>query len=202
MAEQEGSEPEQEQTIITDEELLCYVPNTRVLLLAADHEKNKVGKPFLIFCNKDLQIEDHTKPITIYNGVWHSTRPSRKNHNLLGPEQLSVHDYDVPPEGMLIQTDAPPDELAQPKPDINDVSSNDRQQATSDSEPEQSDPLDQQIRHSPVEPVQLPQTQPSRLRAMLSPSYPTTTPVFPTMTMQTQLNPTSTNTQTTTSTVS
>jgi hypothetical protein len=86
MAEQEGSEPKQEQTIITDEELLCYIPNTQVLLLAADHEKNKVGKPFLIFCNNNLQVEDCTKPVTIYNGVWHSTRPSKENHNLLGPE--------------------------------------------------------------------------------------------------------------------
>jgi hypothetical protein len=58
MAEQEGSKPEQEQTIITNQELLCYQPNTRILLLAADHEKNKVGKPFLIFCDDNLQVED------------------------------------------------------------------------------------------------------------------------------------------------
>jgi hypothetical protein len=133
--------------------------------------------------------------------VWHSTRPSRKNHNLLGPEQLSVHDYDVPPEGTLIQT-GEPDEPAEPSTDIDNAPSDDRQQATSDSEPEQSDPLNQQIRHSPVEPAQLPQAQPSRLRATLSPSYPTTIPVFPTMTTQTQLNPTSTSTQTTTSAAS
>jgi hypothetical protein len=58
MAEQEGSKLEQEQIIITDQELLCYKPNTQVLLLAADHKKNKVGKPFLIFCNNDLRVED------------------------------------------------------------------------------------------------------------------------------------------------
>jgi hypothetical protein len=58
MAEQEGLKLEQEQTIITDQELLCYKPNTQILLLAADHEKNKVGKPFLIFCNNNLQVGD------------------------------------------------------------------------------------------------------------------------------------------------
>jgi hypothetical protein len=160
------------------------MPNTRVLLLAADHEKNKVGKPFLIFCNEDLQIEDRTKPITIYNGVWHSTRPSMKNHNLLGPEQLSVHDYDVPPEGTLIQTSKPLVEPTEPSPDNRGTPSNvhDGPQSTSDSEPEQADPLNQQICHSPIEPTQLPQIQPSRLRATLSPSYPTTTPVLPAMT--------------------
>jgi hypothetical protein len=42
--------------------------------------------------------------VTIYNGVWHSTRPSREDYNLLGPERLSIHDYDIPPEGTLIQT--------------------------------------------------------------------------------------------------
>jgi hypothetical protein len=104
MAEQEGSELEQEQTIITDQELLCYKPNTQVLLLAADHEKNKVKKPFLIFCNNNLQVGDRTKPVTIYNGVWHSTRPSREDHNLLGLERLSIHNYDVPPEGTIVQT--------------------------------------------------------------------------------------------------
>ena len=103
MAEQEGSEPEQEQTIITDEELLCYIPNTQILLLAADHKKNKVGKPFLIFCDDNLQVGDQTKPVTIYNGVWHSCRPLRKEHNLLGTEQLSIHDYDIPSEGTLVQ---------------------------------------------------------------------------------------------------
>jgi hypothetical protein len=104
MAEQEGSKPEQEQTIITDQELLRYQPNTQVLLLAADHEKNKVGKPFLIFCDDDLQVEDRTKPVTIYNGVWHSTQPSREDHNLLGPERLSIHNYNIPLEGTIIQT--------------------------------------------------------------------------------------------------
>jgi hypothetical protein len=103
MAEQEGSKPEQEQTIITDQELLCYQPNTRVRLLEADHEKNKVGKPYLIFCDDNLQVGDKTKPVTLYNGVWHSTRPSKQDHNLLGPECLSIHDYNVPPEGIIIQ---------------------------------------------------------------------------------------------------
>jgi hypothetical protein len=144
------------------------MPNTRVLLLAADHEKNKVGKPFLIFCNEDLQVEECTKPITIYNGVWHSTRPSKGGHNLLGPEWLSIHDYDVPPESTLIKTGGPLDKPAEPNPDIDDVPSDNKQQATSDSKPEQSDPLDQQIRHSPVEPAQLPQTQPSCLRATVT----------------------------------
>jgi hypothetical protein len=73
-------------------------------LLAADHKKNKVGKPFLIFCDDNLQVGDQTKPVTIYNGVWHSTRPSREDYNLLGPKWLSIHNYDVPPEGTLIQT--------------------------------------------------------------------------------------------------
>jgi hypothetical protein len=127
-------------------------------LLAADHEKNKVGKPFLIFCNEDLQVGDRTKPVTIYNGVWHSTRLSREDHNLLGPEQLSIHDYDIPPEGTLVQTTGT---------QVNDPVDSDlgventptnpepEKQDNSDSEQDQPDPLNQQICHSPIEPMQL-----------------------------------------------
>jgi hypothetical protein len=103
MAKQEGSKPEQKHTIITDEELFGYRPNTQVLLLPADHEKNKTGKPFLVFCdNNDLQVGDWPKLVTIYNGVWHSCRPSKKEHNLLGTEQLSIHNYNILPEGTAI----------------------------------------------------------------------------------------------------
>jgi hypothetical protein len=103
MAEQEGLQLEEEHPIITDEELLCYKPNTQVLLLAADHKKNKTGKPFLVLCNNDLQVGDQPKPVTIYNRVWHSYRPSGKGHNLLGTEWLSIHNYNISPEGTPVQ---------------------------------------------------------------------------------------------------
>jgi len=154
MAEQEGSMPEQEHPILADQELLCYKPNTQVLLLLVDHKKNKIEKPSLIFCNdNDLQVRDWPKPVTIYNGMWHSCRPSKKEYNLLGTKQLSIHNYNILSEGITVHTT---EDLAN-TPDDSEPAS----QSTSNSEHKQLDLLNQQIHHSLVEPAHLPVIQPS-----------------------------------------
>jgi hypothetical protein len=121
--------------------------------------------------------------------MWHSCRPSKKEYNLLGTKQLSIHNYNILSEGITVHTT---EDLANTPDD-----SEPALQSTSNSEHKQLDLLNQQIHHSLVEPAHLPVIQPSQLRATLSLSYSSTISVFPTMTMHTQTNPSFTNTQTT-----
>jgi hypothetical protein len=55
------------------------------------------------------------------------------------------------------------DNSIKPEPEFENVPTNTEPewQNNSDSEQDQPNPLDQQIRHSPIEPMQLPQMQPS-----------------------------------------
>jgi hypothetical protein len=75
--------------------------------------------------------------------MWHSCRPSSKEHNLLGIECPSIHNYDIPPEGTAIQ---PKEQELK-----DDQESEMVPQDTSDSEHKQQDPVNQQICHSPIE---------------------------------------------------
>jgi hypothetical protein len=84
--------------ILSDEELVYYQPNSRVVLVESTHKINRLQRPFLVFCKSEtLLISKGVTPICLHNGIWHRLVVSNNNQTVkLGDLIPSVHDYDTP----------------------------------------------------------------------------------------------------------
>src|ERR1700755_3402390 len=141
---------------LSDEELTNYRPNRRVVLFEASQRSNSLGKPFLVFCNSDkLNPTKGATPIVYKYNFWHKLK-LKNGRPYLGetfPEAAEYDDNNNTPFSVQ--------ELQEALPPINDPEI----RATSPTPPsapnsrpaspeEQPDPIDLQIRNSPVAPAE------------------------------------------------
>jgi hypothetical protein len=132
---------------LTEEELCNTTPNQRVIVLLPDHERNKFGHSFQIFCDNDEHNPTKAAiPVTVYNEAWHQVQLKKGKPATLGLALPSVHNFDYipyPKEGQV--------QLGRSGNDSNDDLNNEEQKS-----------LDKQIRHSPVR-ISPPSEQPPPL---------------------------------------
>jgi hypothetical protein len=82
------------------QEILLGKPNRRVIQLAADDPRIKQGYSVLAYCNNDKRtIDQQSKIVVLYDGVWHALRHSISADGLtLGELLVDIHKYNEPEE--------------------------------------------------------------------------------------------------------
>jgi len=75
------------QIVLSDEDILLYKANQRVVQIPTNHSENKHGKPFYVFCGNDKGIiNKKSKRTCLYNRVWHQLS-FIEGENFLGAQQ-------------------------------------------------------------------------------------------------------------------
>ncbi len=111
---------------LTPEQIVQQKPNSRMVYIDANHQRNSLGIPFLVYCaTSKLKLDKNVLKVCLYNGIWHIILSDGKRPYLVEPAP-SIHNYNI--------DDNPLDE----------------QSALSK---EENDPINQQIRSSPVQPA-------------------------------------------------
>ena len=144
---------EQGQTL-SSRELLETRRNSRVVRVEGDHPFNRTGIPFQAFCSSS-ELNCNPKKgaiaVTIYNGVWHHVKIAKTGPALAEPLP-SVHIYNKEEE--LLQTalrEVNLNKTLTAEEDKPEMQVQIRMENSSDDERE--DPVDQQIRNSPIQPL-------------------------------------------------
>src|SRR6266852_1081409 len=119
---------------LTPEQIVQQKPNSRTVYIDANHSRNTLGIPFVVYCaTSELKLDKSVLKVCLYNGIWHTISSEGKKPYLVGPAP-SVHNYDL---------------------DNNPI---DEQSASSDEE----DSIDWTIRNSPIQPVLQLEKEPSK----------------------------------------
>src|SRR6266852_3361719 len=110
---------------LTPKQIVQQKPNSRTIYIDANHSRNTLGIPFVVYCaTSELKLDKNVLKVCIYNGIWHTISSEGKKPYLVGPAP-SIHDYDL---------------------DDNPI---DEQSASSGEE----DSVNQTIRNSPIQPI-------------------------------------------------
>jgi hypothetical protein len=82
------------------QEIILGKPNRRVILLVADDPRIKRGYSVLAYCHNDKRaIDQSSKIVVLYDGVWHALRHSiSADGPTLGEPLVDIHKYDEPEE--------------------------------------------------------------------------------------------------------
>src|ERR1700755_2017480 len=138
---------------LSNEKLTNYRPNTRVVLFEASQRSNSLGKPFLVFCNSDkLNPVKGATPVVYKYNFWHRLK-LENGRPYLGdtfPEAAQYDDNSTTSfSTQELQEALPP---ATSKPEVRTTPPTPPIASTSQpaSPEEQPDPIDLQIRYSPV----------------------------------------------------
>jgi hypothetical protein len=103
MAEASSTSSLPEITILSDQEILVTRPNYRIVRHETYVASNKAGKPYLIFCEGDELSYSRSRPVCLYQGLWHALRISKKGKTALGEPLPSIHNYDINPPAAALE---------------------------------------------------------------------------------------------------
>jgi hypothetical protein len=157
---------------LDQEAILNSKPNSRIVRIDKDDDRNRKGVTFLAFCNNDQRILNKGCIIVcLYNSAWHRVHHDSKGKAYLGIPQPNVHFYDedirLPVESNAdTDNEAPTQKLRSDPP----------------SEEEIQEPLleDFSIRYALIDPSLLtPSTQPPVAQRSDLPEEPLSTPPDP-----------------------
>jgi len=132
--------------------LLVTKQNSRVVRIEPDHPFNRIGIPFQAYCiSNELNCNPKNGAIavTLQNGVWHHIKIIKEGPILAKP-LTSIHTYDKeeePLQAALQEVDL--NETPTTEEDEPDTPVQIRMENSSDDKRE--DPIDQQIRNSPIQ---------------------------------------------------
>jgi hypothetical protein len=88
---------------LSDQEILVTRPNYRIVRHETYVASNKAGKPYLIFCEGDELSYSRSRPVCLYQGLWHTLRISKKGKTALGEPLPSIHNYDINPPAAALE---------------------------------------------------------------------------------------------------
>ena len=161
------------QIVLSDEDILQYKANHRIVQIPPNHQENKYRKSFYLFCdNNDGVTNKKSRRVCLYNRVWHQSQITG-GENFVGPPVTEVHNFDDPEE--TTQWQDKPDESANKDNTQKDV--------------------DQKIRNSPIS-TNISIARVFRRQASQQPISNTQHPTKPTMSSTTTATTTTTATAT------
>jgi hypothetical protein len=109
MASSSSTKKKDDRIFLSYAQVLEYWHNKRVITIPWDHERNKKGYVFQVFCRDDTHQLSRVKPIYLYQEQWHSL-----GHNLMtGQPYVSlpapeVHQFDLYPDPVQLEEQDPP----------------------------------------------------------------------------------------------
>ena len=162
---------------LSSSKLLETQQNSRVVRIKLDHPFNRIGTPFQAYCISDelnCNPKNGAIAVTLQNRVWHHVKITREGP-VLAELLISIHTYNKEEEPLQAAlqevnlNETPTIEEDEPDTPVQIKTEN-----SSDDEGE--DPIDQQIRNSPIQPLILLQQVLARIAMATTTTTHTTIP--------------------------
>ena len=148
---------------LSDDELRVTKPNSHIEIYESYRKDNPINRPIQVFYTDKQRVKKKSIPVALVGGLWHRVEINRQEKTTILAEPLpSIHDFDfeVRTDQQTLDLSSIADALPTPTESTTTLPTKPAPPRISkpveeDNEEDEHavDPLDQQIRHSPISPT-------------------------------------------------